>query len=112
MTPNKLKKQLGLRLKELRLERNLKQEQIEEKFGFSYRYLGRLERGAVNPTLETLLKLCKIYKVSMSDLFMFSDVKSKSPEDSEAIAAKIAGILSTGSKAKLKKLRTFLEDVF
>lgn len=49
-----LQKRLGARLKELRLARNLKQEDIEKKYGFNYRYYGRLERGTINPSIRDL----------------------------------------------------------
>ena len=48
-----LMKRLGLRLKALRLRNHLKQEDLEN-YGFSYRYYGKIERGVVNPTLDTL----------------------------------------------------------
>ena len=105
-----LKKQLGLRLKELRLARGLKQEDLE-KWGFSYRYFGRIERGLVNPSLETLTRLCDIFKVSMSDLFAFMDTDREASEDREAVALKVAQLLKGKSKKKVKKLRVFLDEV-
>jgi transcriptional regulator with XRE-family HTH domain len=69
MDTDALKRQLGLRLKELRLAKGLKQEDLAD-YGFSYRYYGKIERGIVNVTLETLARLCEIFEVSLSDLFV------------------------------------------
>jgi len=65
-----IQRQIGLRLKELRLAKGLRQEDLE-KWDFSYRYYGMIERGLVNPSLDTLLRLCKIFDVNLLDLFRF-----------------------------------------
>ena len=109
MDDNLLMKHLGLRLKALRLANRLKQEDLES-FGFSYRYYGKIERGLVNPTLDTLVRLCEIFKVRLSDLFIFMDVKDFPSEESEAISTKIIAILREGNDVKLKKLKLFLDE--
>lgn len=54
------------RLKELRefTEPRLKQEQVGKLVGMSQRKISRLETGAVNPTPDEIVKLCKFYNVS------------------------------------------------
>ena len=110
MEIDRLKRQLGLRFKELRLSKGLKQEDLEQ-WGFSYRYYGRIERGLVNLTLETLIRLCEIFEVSLPDLFSFMDTGSGASEDREAIAVKVARLLSGKSKKKVQKLRVFLDNI-
>jgi transcriptional regulator with XRE-family HTH domain len=105
-----IKKKLGLRLKELRLDKGLNQEDLEQ-FGFSYRYYGKIERGLTNVTLETLVRLCQIFDVSLSDLFMFMDTDREASEDKEAVAVKVAKLLSGKSKKNIKKLRLFLDEI-
>jgi transcriptional regulator with XRE-family HTH domain len=105
-----IKKQLGLRLKELRLARGLRQEDLE-KWEFSYRYYGKLERGFVNPTVETLAKLCDIFDVTLADLFLFmGDDKSASGEK-EQVIVKLAKLLKDSRKTKINKLRIFLDEI-
>lgn len=111
MNNDALKKRLGLRLKELRLARNLKQEDIEKKFGFNYRYYGRLERGTINPSLDTLNKICEIFDITLSDLFNFSNPNDKLSSEREALAVKVSETLNKASKAKLKKLKIFLDEI-
>ena len=105
-----LKKQLGLRLKELRLAKGMKQEDLEE-LGFSYRYYGKIERGLVNPTVETLARLCEIFEVSLLDLFAFMETEGKTSEDHEAVAAKVSQILKGKNYRKIKKLRILLDEI-
>jgi len=69
----------------------LKHEDLES-LGCSYRYYGKIEWGLVNPTLDTLVRLCAIFKVRLSDLFIFMDVKDFPSEESEAISTKIIAI--------------------
>jgi len=109
MDIDNLKKQLGLRLKELRMAEGLKQEDLED-YGFSYRYYGKIERGLVNPTLETLARLCEIFKVSLPDLFLFMSPGREVSEDREAVAIKVAGVLK-GKKHKVHRLRVFLDEI-
>jgi transcriptional regulator with XRE-family HTH domain len=104
-----IKRKLGIRLKELRLAKRLRQEDLD-RWGFSYRYYGRLERGLVNPTIETLAKLCKIFGVTMSDLFFSMDDRSVS-EERERVAIKLVEVLKENRKRKIKKLSVFLDEI-
>lgn len=47
----------GLNLKEVRLEAKLTQEELAELTNFHRTYIGLLEAGKRNPTLDTLIKL-------------------------------------------------------
>ena len=110
MDSNEVKRKLGLRLKELRLSKGMKQEDLEP-LGFSYRYYGRVERGLANVTLETLVRLCQIFEVSLSDLFLFMDAEREASEDREAVAVKVAKLLSGKNKKNVKKLKVFLDEI-
>lgn len=105
-----LKKRLGLRLKELRLERGLRQEDLE-KWGFSYRHYGRLERGNVNPTLETLFKLCEVFEITLLEMFKFLDTGQVVTEDQEAVLTMINKVLQKGNPEDIRKLKIFLSEI-
>lgn len=105
-----VKRKLGLRLKELRLGKGLKQEDLEG-WGFSYRYYGKIERGLANVTLETMARLCEIFEVSLADLFLFMDESNRISDDREAVAVKVAQVLKGKSKKKVQKLRVFLDEI-
>ncbi|HQM77462.1 MAG TPA: helix-turn-helix transcriptional regulator, partial [Syntrophorhabdaceae bacterium] len=77
---------------------------------FSYRYYGKIERGVVNPTLDTLLRLCRIFKVNLSDLFVFIDAGELVDEEREAISLKIADLLREENREKEYKLKLFLDE--
>lgn len=59
---------LGARLRELRLARHLTQEQLAERAGLSYKFIGEVERGRGNPTLTTLGALADALQIYVRDL--------------------------------------------
>jgi transcriptional regulator with XRE-family HTH domain len=60
-------KRLGGRLKRLREDRGVTQQQLAKKSGLSHGYIARLEIGMHNPSLSTLAKLAKALKVSVAE---------------------------------------------
>jgi len=70
MTDERLMKQVGKRVRELRLARGLTQEDLC-RHGFEYKYFQRIEYGQKNLSLRTLNKLAKAFSVPVSELFLF-----------------------------------------
>ena len=62
-------KKLGIRIKELRKQLGMTQEDLAFQVGVDRSYMGFVERGEKNPTLSKLTKIAKSLKVSMSDFF-------------------------------------------
>lgn len=64
--PDDFFKKFGKRVRELRLERDLTQEDMME-YDFSYRFYQRIEAG--KPIhMKTVLKLADVFQLKMSDL--------------------------------------------
>lgn len=59
---------VGDRLKQIRQEQHLTQEQLAEASGLSSKFVGEVERGAGNPTVRTLDALAHALSVDISDL--------------------------------------------
>lgn len=70
MTDERLMKLVGKRIRQLRLERGLRQEDMCQ-FGFEYKYYQRIEYGQKNLTLKTLNRLAKAFGVKVEELFRF-----------------------------------------
>lgn len=65
---------IGKRIRILRLERGLTQGDIEEATGVSRSHVSKIESGKVaNPGLDTLEKIAKALKVTVSFLFNFDE---------------------------------------
>ncbi|WP_141433000.1 helix-turn-helix domain-containing protein [Bacillus sp. 03113] len=66
-------------LRQLRKNKNLTQQELAEKIGISTIYVRKLEKCAVNPGRETMIKYEKYFSVSMKELFpdLFFDNSDK-----------------------------------
>ncbi len=68
MRPNHCQR-FGQRLKELRSERELNQEELAERVGVFRTYMSRIETGAANPTLTLIHALADALGVEVTELF-------------------------------------------
>lgn len=59
----------GERLRQLRKERGLSQEQVALRAEITTSYYGLLERGQANPSVALLEKICAVMNIQMSDIF-------------------------------------------
>ena len=67
----------GKRLKTLRKDRKMTQEELADKLGLHNSYIGLLERGERIPSLLTLDKIARYFGVKPSDLIMEEQIKQK-----------------------------------
>lgn len=65
-----MNKNYGEKLREIRLKNNLTMEKVAKKTKLSASYICRIEQGARNPTIKTLDKLSKVYKMNFIDKFI------------------------------------------
>ncbi|EKD80202.1 MAG: hypothetical protein ACD_40C00179G0003 [uncultured bacterium] len=63
-------KKLGTRIKELRKQLGMTQEDLAFQVGVDRSYMGFVERGEKNPTLSKITKIAKSLKTSLSKLFV------------------------------------------
>lgn len=60
--------QFGQLVRKYRKEINMSQEQLALLCNIDRSYLGRIERGEVNPTLEKIYELSKVLRISPQNL--------------------------------------------
>lgn len=65
-----LLRRVGARLKQLRQERQLTQEQLAEASGLSYKFIGEIERGTGNPSITTLAALAGALEIDAAEFFI------------------------------------------
>lgn len=67
LSPTHLK--LGQKIKLMRSELRLTQEELAFKVGVDRSYMGFVERGEKNPTLMTMMKIAQALKIPIKELF-------------------------------------------
>lgn len=60
---------LGRNVRRLRKERGLSQEALTDEVGLAVTYIGQIERGQRNPTLDVVERLAKVLGVNPLDFF-------------------------------------------
>ncbi len=65
----KLRNDIGKKIKNLRLDKNLSQEKLAECVNLSREHISCLERGKNSVNLETLYNLAKFFEISIKDFF-------------------------------------------
>lgn len=61
-------KQFGINVREVRKDRDISQDQLALRAGIDRSYMGRIERGQVNITLEKVYRLAEALDCSIYDL--------------------------------------------
>ena len=64
-------KQLGKRIKKLRLEQMVSQSQLAFESGISREQLGRIESGKINTSVSNTFAIARALNVELKDLFDF-----------------------------------------
>jgi len=70
ITGKKVSKKLGKKIQKLRKEIGYKsQEEFAEALRLSRTHVGHIEQGRKNPSMEVLVKIASLLKISVKDLF-------------------------------------------
>jgi putative transcriptional regulator len=72
-----LRKQFGLRLRQIRLTRRMTQERFAEILDISVDFLSLIERGRNAPSFETLDRIARRLRVPVADLFDFDSNRQR-----------------------------------
>ena len=60
---------VGLIIRDRRKQAGMSQEQLAERADLSPKYLGEVERGCVNISLDSLVRVCQALAMRLGDLF-------------------------------------------
>jgi DNA-binding XRE family transcriptional regulator len=78
-------KNLGRAVQFFRQKNNLTQEQLAVKIDKSEDTVSYIERGKISAKLDTLLDICKIFDISIIDLFQFETISHTTKPKAEYI---------------------------
>lgn len=97
---------IGQRIRNYRTQKGLSQEKLAELAGCHPTYIGQLERGEKNATLESIEKIASAMDISLSELF---DKLGKSGGNN--IAAKCYDLVASKNEAEQKQLYKMLQEM-
>lgn len=92
---------LGERIKQMRNERKMSQEELSFKAGISAAHLGQIERAVKNPTVDTVGKIAAALGVAVASLF---DDEHITQPTQNATVGKITAHLSAMTEAEQKDI--------
>ena len=103
-----LRKIIGNNIRELRKGCGLSQEAFAEKINLHPSFVGLLERGVKNPSLETLLKISTSFDVPLSEFFDF-DI---SWQKEDVVIKRLTSILKDKKPQEIEKITRIVELFF
>ncbi|BBH24388.1 transcriptional regulator [Paenibacillus baekrokdamisoli] len=107
-----LLKLIGERLRYLRKINNLTQEELAEKAGINASYIGSVERGDRNISIETLEKIINGLNVTPTEMFQFHEIDSKySSFENAQLLETINSLLYHRSLEEKKLIYRIIKDI-
>lgn len=97
---------LGARIKELRKNKGLTQQQLAELIDIDPKHLSKIEVGNSYPSLYNLEKITKALNVKMQDLFKFEHHKSR-----QELLSAITQMLNSASDDSIKLTYKIITDI-
>lgn len=101
---------IGERIRRLRREANLSQEELGQSSGMSTSYISRLETGEVNPTIDALSRIVRVFGLSIDGLLEMEG-KNSIPPDNQDLEPEIRVMLFKLKGRKVSNLTKRLLQV-
>jgi len=99
---------IGEKIRYYRKERKLSQEELAFKAALHNTYIGQLERGEKNVTVESLAKVCSALDISLAEFFQGPNV---TPKMLSIEIEQIIALLEGRSKADQQKVLSVIESL-
>ncbi|WP_342571476.1 helix-turn-helix transcriptional regulator [Paenibacillus sp. FSL R5-0749] len=107
----KLRNSIGERIRAIRKAKGLTQQQLAELSGLDDAYIGSVERGERNFSVDTLEKITIGLKVSVYQLFFDTSNINKEDLDHHNAIAEYTSIISDIKPEQLKILRNIINEL-
>lgn len=104
-----LVKIVGERIRFYRKERGLSQEELAFRASLHNTYIGQLERGEKNATIESLAKVCAALDITLAELI--NNDETNQPKVLSFELEQIVGLLKGRSRKDQRAVLTFIESL-
>jgi len=103
---------VGKRIRDLRNNKGLSQEELGEKAGFHFSYIGGVERAEKNISLLNLEKIANALGVSVYELFLYGKHRKPVRTERDEMINRINEQLVGMNMSSLNKLQLLLNEFF
>lgn len=100
---------IGEKIRKIRKLQGLTQEELAEKCGLSYKYLGEIERGEKNTGVLNLFKISKGLSLSVGEIV---NIESGDDKEENHLKIEFLHLLSDKNTQELRKALNVLKAVF
>lgn len=100
---------IGARIRKLRQENGLSQEELALRSDITTTYLGLLERNMKNPTVKVIEQLCRSLGINLSEFF--SDETSNDAPPIDDITLQITVQLATRTDDEKKRILLLIKEL-
>jgi transcriptional regulator with XRE-family HTH domain len=98
--PIALRQLVGKNVRSLRRARGWSQEELGEQAELSYKFIGEIERGAVNPSLDSLEKIASALTIEVFELFLHQGLMILTPGEVAKVETSIEVLQSVLGSAR------------
>ncbi|MEX2460626.1 MAG: helix-turn-helix transcriptional regulator [Paenibacillaceae bacterium] len=102
---------VGQRIRDLRKQKGLSQEELGELASFHFSYIGGVERAEKNISLLNLQKIADALKVQVHDFFVYEEHIRVNKTDKEVLLNQINEQLLPLRSNELKKIKLFIKEI-
>lgn len=103
---------VGRRIRDLRQQKKLSQEELGEISGFHFSYIGGVERAEKNISLLNLQKIADGLEVPLHELFLYSRHLRFKKTEKDNLINEIIHKLSDMSTSDLMKIQVLIDQLF
>lgn len=101
--------EIGHRIRNFRLQKQLSQEELAERCGLHPTYIGQLERGEKNATMESISKVAAGLGVKLSSLF--ENIDGQNAEIKNSYPAMAYDLIQSATPSSQKQLVEILRRI-
>ncbi|WJH37111.1 helix-turn-helix domain-containing protein [Paenibacillus sp. CC-CFT747] len=102
---------IGERIRDLRKNKGLSQEELGEKAGFHFSYIGGVERAEKNISILNLEKIATSLDTTIADLFSYT-TRKRGKTEKDRLLNQIHVKLHTLTAAELIKVNNIINEIF
>lgn len=99
---------VGQRIRKLRRARGFTQQELGEYADLNYKFLGEIERGIQNPTIQTLYKIANALGTELNEVVRVEE----DSKDRQAVESLIVNMMHALSDEELRQLLAVLKVLF